>query len=120
VIARIWHGWTHPDKADAYESLLRSKVLPGIWRVPGYRGAHLLRRVGEGDVEFVTITWFDSAEAVRAFAGPDDARAVVPDAARALVARFDERSAHYELLVSPQDAPDPAARDAQAQSVSRA
>lgn len=120
MISRIWHGWTHPDNADAYESLLRDTVLPGIWRVPGYRGAHLLRRVGDDEVEFVTITWFDSAEAVRAFAGPDDARAVVPDAARALLARFDERSAHYELLVSPPDPSDAASRDARARSPSRA
>lgn len=120
MIARIWHGWTHPDKAGAYESLLRSTVLPGIWRVPGYRGAHLLRRSNGEEVEFVTITWFDSAEAVRAFAGPDDGRAVVPDAARALLSRFDDRSAHYELLVSPQDAPDPAGRGVETQSPIRA
>jgi hypothetical protein len=41
--------------------------------------------------------WFDSMEAVRAFAGEDFEVAVVPQQARALLARFDERSQHYEV-----------------------
>jgi heme-degrading monooxygenase HmoA len=103
MIGRIWHGWTTPENADAYEALLRTTVLPGITRIAGYEGAHLLRRETGDEVEFVTITWFASDEAVRAFAGPDDARAVVPDAARALLSRFDERSAHYTLVLSPDE-----------------
>ena len=103
MIGRIWHGWTTPANAGAYESLLRTTILPGITRISGYEGAHLLRRDGADEVEFVTITWFTSDEAVRAFAGPDDARAVVPDAARALLTRFDERSAHYALVLSPDE-----------------
>jgi heme-degrading monooxygenase HmoA len=107
VIGRIWHGWTAPANADAYESLLRTTILPGITRIVGYEGAHLLRHDRAEEVEFVTITWFASEEAVRAFAGPDDARAVVPDAARALLTRFDERSAHYALVLSPGDSRGP-------------
>ena len=103
MIGRIWHGWTTPENADAYEALLRTTILPGITRIAGYEGAHLLRRETGGEVEFVTITWFASDQAVRAFAGPDDARAVVPDAAQALLSRFDERSAHYDLVLSPDE-----------------
>src|SRR5437762_2461402 len=44
MIARIWHGWTSPGNADAYQQLLQTKILPGIHRVAGYKGAHLLRR----------------------------------------------------------------------------
>ena len=97
MIGRIWHGWTAPENADAYEALLRSEVLPGIDRVEGFRGAHLLRRDAGDEVEFVTLTVFDSLEAVRAFAGEDYEVAVVPPEARKLLARFDERSEHYEI-----------------------
>lgn len=107
MIGRIWHGWTTPANADAYETLLRTTVLPDIARIDGYAGAHLLRHDGESDVEFVTITWFESEEAVRAFAGPDDAQAVVPDAARRLLSRFDQRSAHYTLVLSPDESRHP-------------
>src|SRR4029079_14927204 len=93
---RIWHGWTAPENADAYEALLRSEVLPGIDRIEGFRGAHLLRRDAGDEVEFVTLTVFDSLEAVREFAGEDYEVAVVPPEARRLLAPYDESSAHYD------------------------
>lgn len=99
MVTRIWHGWTTHANASAYEALLRAEILPGIHRVPGYLGATLLRREADGEVEFVTLTRFESLDSVRAFAGADYERAVVPEAARTLLARFDERSAHYETLV---------------------
>jgi heme-degrading monooxygenase HmoA len=100
MIARLWHGWTSRENAEAYEALLRGEILPGIHRVAGYRGAHLLRRDQEDEVEFVTLTLFDSMDAVRAFAGEDFEEAVVPQEARALLARFDQRSMHYEIALS--------------------
>jgi antibiotic biosynthesis monooxygenase (ABM) superfamily enzyme len=103
MISRIWHGWTSQENAAAYQSLLETEILPGIAarQIEGYRGAHLLRRDLENEVEFVTILWFDSAEAVREFAGPEHDAAVVPPKARALLSRFDDRSAHYQTLLEP-------------------
>ena len=103
MITRIWHGWTTPENADAYEELLRSEILVGIAnrQIEGYRGIHLLRRDVPEGVEFVTMMWFDSLDAVRTFAGEDYETAVVPPKARQLLARFDARSQHYETLLSP-------------------
>jgi heme-degrading monooxygenase HmoA len=97
VIGRLWHGWTTPENADAYEQLLRGEVLPGIQRIDGYRGAQLLRREAGEEVAFVTITLFDSLDAVRAFAGDDYEVAVVPPEAQCLLSHYDARSAHYEV-----------------------
>ncbi len=99
TIARIWHGWTMPANADAYEALLKSEIFIGIQnrRIAGYRGIQLFRRSLGAEVEFVTVMWFDSLEAVRAFAGEDYEVAVVPPKARALLSRFDARSQHYEV-----------------------
>jgi heme-degrading monooxygenase HmoA len=99
MISRIWHGWTQPANADAYEVLLKSEIFVGIQnrQIEGYRGIYLLRRDLADEVEFVTIMWFDSIEAVRTFAGPDYEVAVVPPAARACLSRFDARSQHYEV-----------------------
>ena len=94
MIARIWHGWTRPENADTYEALLKGKVLPGIHRIRGYRGAHLLRREAGAEVEFVTITLWDSMEAVNAFSGPQG-RAVIPDEAKKLLARYDAEGVAY-------------------------
>ena len=99
-IARIWHGWTAPEAADAYEQLLRDVIFVRIARkaIPGFRGIQLLRRDVPGEVEFLTEMWFDSLDAVRAFAGQDYEVAVVPAEARALLSRFDERSVHYQVI----------------------
>jgi len=104
VISRVWHGWTTQNNASAYQQLLQSTILPGIAtrQIKGYRGAHLLRRDLGPEVEFVTILWFDSMDAVRAFSGPDPDLAVVPSEAQALLSRFDGRSAHYDVLLAPE------------------
>ena len=104
MIVRLWRGWTAPENADAYQRIVSEEVLPGIARrqVPGYRGAYLARRDLDGEVEFATIMHFDSLDAVRAFAGEDYETAHVPDAARAVLARFDATSAHFEVLLTPE------------------
>ena len=102
MISRIWHGWTTPQNADAYEALLKAEVLPGIQGklIPGYRGIDFMRRNLEREVEFVTVMWFDSYDAIRDFAGADYEKAVVPPEARKLLSRFDDRSQHYDVLVA--------------------
>jgi hypothetical protein len=99
MISRIWHGWTTLENAAAYEQLLRSEIFQGIAAraIHGFLGIDLLRREHSHEVEFVTVMWFASLAAVRAFAGTDYEAAVVPPAARALLTRFDARSAHYEV-----------------------
>lgn len=101
MITRIWHGWTKPENADAYESLLRHEVVLHIQdrQIPGFQGMQLYRRNFAGEVEFVTIMWFESIDAVRTFAGEDYEVAVVPPKAQALLERFDERSQHYEIRI---------------------
>jgi heme-degrading monooxygenase HmoA len=102
VIGRLWHGWTSPENAAAYEEFLRTTMFPSMHRIDGFLGADLLRREDGDEVAFVTITRFESLDAVRAFAGDEYEVAVVEPEARALLARFDERSTHYELLLADQ------------------
>ena len=99
MIARLWHGWTTLENADNYENLLKTEIFPGIAAkgVDGYRGIRLLRRMHEKEVEFITMMEFDSWEAVKKFAGDDYECAYVPPKAREVLARFDERSQHYEI-----------------------
>lgn len=103
MITRIWRGWTTPANADAYEKLLLTEIFPAIASraMSGYRGISLGRRDADAEVEFVTIMWFESVDAVSAFAGEQYEVAVVPPKARALLARYDARSAHYETVVAP-------------------
>ena len=103
MITRIWRRWTTPENVVAYQKLLLNVIFPGIANrnLSGYRGISLARRDNGDEVEFVTIMWFDSIASVRAFAGDNYEVAVVPPRARAVLSRFDARSAHYETIVSP-------------------
>lgn len=99
MIARVWHGWTIPGNADAYETLLKAEIFPGILAkgVDGFERIELFRRDLGSEIEFMTVMWFRDIAAVKAFAGEDHEAAYVPAKARAVLARFDRRSRHYEL-----------------------
>lgn len=99
MIVRIWHGWTTPENAERYDTLLRTEIAAEIVgrAIPGFRVIELLRRDAPPEVEFTTIMRFDTLDAVRVFAGDDYEAAVVPPHARAVLSRFDERVAHYEV-----------------------
>ena len=100
MIARIWHGYTRPEHADAYESMLKPELLPGISKVKGYRGSYLLRRDAGAEIEFVTIMLWDSVDAIRAVAGPDYETAVIPEERRKYLSRYDPKSQHYEIAAT--------------------
>jgi len=101
VIARLWRGWTSHADADAYERFLREHMFPSMERVPGFAGAELLRHDAGDEVAFVTVTRFESLDAVRTFAGEDYERAVIAPEARALLTRHDERSEHFDVAIAP-------------------
>lgn len=102
MISRIWHGWTTLENADIYENLLKTEIFPTITskNISGYRGIQLLRRQLSDEAEFITIMQFDSLEAVKQFAGKDYEKSYVPDKARNVLTRPDERSQHYEIKES--------------------
>jgi heme-degrading monooxygenase HmoA len=98
MIARVWRGYTKPEHADAYESMLKPELLPGLSTKPGFRGSYLLRRVAGDEVEFVTVILWDSLDSVRALTGPDYETAVVPEERRRHLVRYDAQAAHYEVV----------------------
>lgn len=100
TVCRIWRGWTTPENADAYESIVRDEVMPSIVarNLAGFQSYDLMRRPLGDEVEFTTIMWFDDVDAVRAFVGEDYEVAHVPPKPRTVLKRWDERSAHYETF----------------------
>jgi heme-degrading monooxygenase HmoA len=99
VIARVWRGWTAAADADAYERFLRTDLFPEVARLDGFGGAHILRRRAPDDeVEFVTVTLFESLDAVRAFAGDDYETPVIEPEARRLLSHYEDRAVHYDSL----------------------
>ncbi len=97
MIARTWRGWTRREDSDTYLDYLRETGLKEYRTTPGNRGAWALQRDDGDRTEIVTLSFWDSLEAVRAFAGDDVERAVFyPEDDRFLVDR-ELAVAHYRL-----------------------
>jgi heme-degrading monooxygenase HmoA len=88
------------QNADAYEQLLNHEIFVNIAdkNIDGYKGIELLKRINNGENEFITIMYFESLDAVKQFAGENYEVAVVPENARRLLLRYDNTSQHYEIL----------------------
>lgn len=99
MIARVWSAQATAALAPGYAEHLRTHVLPAVRAVNGYRGAMLLERPVTGGVEIVVITYWQTLDAIRSFAGGDLEAAVVADEATALLSHFDRRVKHYEVAV---------------------
>ncbi len=97
MIARIWRGAVRAEDAAAYAAYVQRTGIEGYQGTPGNRGAWLLRRI-EGDrAEFITVSFWESREAIEAFAGQDINKAVFyPDDDQFLIER-DLTVDHYEV-----------------------
>ncbi len=98
MLARTWRGSTRSEDAEAYVEYLRRTGFAAYRKTPGNRGVIGLRRLDGGKAEFLLISLWDSAEALREFAGDDIENAVFyPEDDRFLVDR-DERVSHFEVV----------------------
>lgn len=98
MIGRIWRGWAERGRAGDYEAHFRDEVRPALGAVPGCRGGYLLRRDDAEGIEFVTLTLFDSLDAVRAFAGAEYETAVVAPGAQAALRDYERTVRHYTIV----------------------
>jgi drug/metabolite transporter (DMT)-like permease len=102
-VARLWHGRTRADQADAYLAFLRARAVPDYAAVPGNRGVYVLRRVDGDEAHFHTLTLWDSEAAIAAYAGPDVTRACYYPEDAAFLLEREPRAVHYDVL-APADA----------------
>jgi heme-degrading monooxygenase HmoA len=98
VIARIWRGWAPLATAGDYQRHYETEVEAHLRAVTGFRGARLLRQEDGREVMFTSVTFFTSLDAVRGFAGDDYEQAIVEEAGRRALSRWDERVSHHEVV----------------------
>jgi len=101
MIVRTWSATAHAAGAGHYSRYFADTLLPQLRKLPGFEGAYLLRRdLGEdGTVELTTHTFWESPEAIRAFAGDDVAPSVVEPEAQAMLVDYDRAAAHRSVVV---------------------
>jgi heme-degrading monooxygenase HmoA len=97
MIARIWRGAVAQADGDAYADYVAATGLAAYTTTEGNRGAWTLRRDVGDKTEIVTLSMWESMEAIEAFAGEDpDVAAFYPEDDRFLIER-DEFVSHYEV-----------------------
>ena len=99
MIARIWKARATLENAREYTAYLKSTVVPELSAIQGYQGVTLLQRDQNGAMEVTVITWWESLEAIRAFAGEAIETAVVHDSAARMLFDFDRSVEHHQVLV---------------------
>lgn len=73
----MWRGWVRTDSASDYVGYIERTGLAGYRATPGNRGAEMwVRDLGDGRSEVTTISWWDSLDDIRGFAGDDIGKAV--------------------------------------------
>jgi heme-degrading monooxygenase HmoA len=98
MIARIWRGRTVAAQADKYLDYLQETGVKGARTTPGNRGVRILRRITGQEAEFLFVSFWDSLDAIQAFAGPDIERAVYFPEDTAFLLELEPTVAHYEVF----------------------
>ena len=98
MIARIWHGKTAAKHYDEYTEFTKRVTIPDYSSTDGNRGMTFLRRVDGEEAHFTLITYWDSIEAIKQFAGDDYEKAkYYPDDQNYLL-EFEEKVVHHEIF----------------------
>ncbi len=97
MIARIWRGVTEASKAEEYLAYLMETGVKDYRAVAGNRGVQVLHRTYEGKTEFLILSFWQSYEAIRAFAGDDPERAVYYDKDTEFLLALEAKVTHYEV-----------------------
>jgi len=96
MITRIWHGRTTAAKSVEYLKLMRTVAIPDYHSIPGNKGAYALRRIEDDTAHFLMVTFWESEDAIRAFAGDDIRVAKYYDFDKSLLLELEPTSSHYE------------------------
>ncbi|MBV8515412.1 MAG: antibiotic biosynthesis monooxygenase [Acidobacteria bacterium] len=98
MITRIRQGTTTAAKADEYLSLMRTVASPDYRATPGNNGAYALRRIDGDTAHFLMVTFWESEDAIRAFAGDNSSVAKYYDFDKNFLLEMEPASTHYETF----------------------
>lgn len=100
MIARIWHGKTDAKDFEPYSDFLKKVAIPDYASIPGNKGMTFLRRIEKDEAHFTLVTFWESLEAVKKFAGLDYEKAKYYREDKLFLLEFEEKVVHYEVFAS--------------------
>jgi heme-degrading monooxygenase HmoA len=103
MIVRMWRGPVPKAKTAAYIDYLKQTGLKDYQDIQGNKGVYLLTRDIGDQVEFLTMTFWDSIESVQGFAGEDYMRARYYPEDEKFLTVFNPLVEHFEVEAMPED-----------------
>lgn len=100
MIARVWKGYATPENAPRYLEHIQHSVFPELEQINGFRGANVLQKTQDGEVEIIVMTLWESMDAIHQFAGADASVAVVAPNAQAVLSHYEATVSHYEIALT--------------------
>ncbi len=100
MLARLWHGITLASKADEYVAYLNKTGVEDYQATEGNLGVQLLRRIEGEQAHFLIITFWESVEAIKKFAGEEYEKARYYPEDQNFLLEFEEKVIHYEVVSS--------------------
>lgn len=98
MITRIWNGKTDHEKADEYEAFLRRTAYSDYGDVDGNQGWLLLRNDAQDSTEFVFVSFWESLDALAAYAGPESGKPKYYPEDKAALIDPPDRVDHYRTV----------------------
>lgn len=98
MFVRMWHGRVETGKAQAYRAFLNRRAIPDYRATAGNLSAYILERQEGGVTHFITMTFWESMEAIKGFAGDDPELAKYYPEDRDYLLEFEPRVVHYEVV----------------------
>ncbi|WP_022670198.1 hypothetical protein [Hippea alviniae] len=98
MIARVWHGKTRVEDYERYSEFLKTKAIPDYTNTEGFIKLIFLRRKEKQEAHFTLITFWESLDAIKKFAGEDYEKAKYYPEDKDFLLEFEEKVIHYEVF----------------------
>ena len=98
MMARIWHGKTSIEKYEAYTEFLKNVAIADYQKTVGFKELTFLRSIKDNEGHFTLITYWESLEVIKNFAGDDFEKAKYYPEDENFLLEFEEKVQHYEVF----------------------
>ena len=98
MIVRIWNGRTKAEDFEAYTSFMRERAIPDYQATKGFIKLSFLRRKVGTEAHFQLVTYWESLEVIKNFAGTDYERAKYYPEDKDYLLAFEEFVEHFEVF----------------------
>jgi heme-degrading monooxygenase HmoA len=98
MIVRMWHGRVLTSQSEAYAEFLRQRAIPDYRSVQGNLSVDILQRREEAITHFITLTYWESLDSIKAFAGPEAEQAKYYPEDKDFLLEYEPTVVHYEIV----------------------